>query len=159
MLVFAFAPTLVAVPRWLYFEATNPLNLRDPVVLAFVPVRGFVLLLNTFSAGVVAGVIGGVIDGVLVCAWLWWCERASTVRRRMVLGATCGGVAAVAMVLVGFLSGIFEVGQLTSRPGAVAFEIVSGTVCGMIAAPTAMRLWNKAVGAGGAQPVACRAPR
>src|SRR5690606_22166745 len=40
VLVFAFLPTLAALPSWLAFEARNPLNASDPLVLVFLPVRG-----------------------------------------------------------------------------------------------------------------------
>ena len=70
VLVFAFLPALASLPAWLYFEAGNPLNREDAVALTFVPVRGAILLLHAFRAGVVPGVLAGLVDGVLVCAWV-----------------------------------------------------------------------------------------
>ena len=59
MLVFAFLPTLAALPRWVAFEATSTLNLHDPVVLAFLPVRGALLLLSALEEGLVPGILAG----------------------------------------------------------------------------------------------------
>ena len=144
-MVFAFVPTLAALPQWLYFEAHNRLNLEEPVVLVFVPVRGVILLLNSFSRGLVQGVIAGVIDGFLMSVWLFRRGRVSSRIQRTTCGAICGALAALLMVLMGVAVGIFDPRQLTARPGAVAFEMVSGIVCGMIAAPTAFRLWIRSV--------------
>ena len=146
MLVFAFVPTLAALPRWLYFETTNRLNLEDPVVLVFIPIRGIVLLLTAFRDGVVQGLIAGLIDGVLMAFWLLRWGHVASLTRRIIWGALCGAVAAIGMVLLGAAVGIFESAQLIARPAAVGFEIGSGIVCGMIAAVTASRLWLRSVG-------------
>ena len=61
VVVFAFVPTLAVLPGWLHAEATNALNWHDPIVLAFLPVRGMVALWSAFGAGLVPGIIGGLI--------------------------------------------------------------------------------------------------
>jgi hypothetical protein len=137
MVVFAFVPALAALPRWLSFEATNRLNLEDPLVLVFLPVRGVILLLNEFRDGAVPGVLAGVLDGLLLCAWVAWRPEALPLARRAVVGAISGLVAAGLMV-AGTLAAADR-----SQPVpmvAILFEIASGAVCGTIAAPTAIRL-------------------
>jgi hypothetical protein len=126
----------VAVARWLYFEATNPLNLQEPVVLAFVPVRGIMRLLDAFDARVVQGMLAGTGAGLLMSAWLLRGGRGSTRRERMLVGAVSGALAACLMVLV--IVGGLEGGRLGSLAGAIAFEIGLGTVCGMVAATRAV---------------------
>lgn len=151
VLVFAFAPTLAALPAWLYFEAHNPLNLQEPVVLTFVPVRGAILLLDAFAAGVSEGVLAGAIHGILVSAWASWRGRVSTRRQRIGLGAIGGALAACLMIFAQVSVGVVDLGQLASHGGVVAFEIVSGMLCGLVATPTALRLLNAALGIEGAQ--------
>jgi hypothetical protein len=137
-LIFAFVPTLAALPRWLSFEVTNRLNLDDPVVLAFLPVRGVVLLLNEFRDGVVPGLLAGLIDGVLLCAWVAWRDDQGPRARRLVVGAL-GGVVAAGVMVLGTLAAAGDRSQPVPVV-AVLFEMVSGMVCGAIAAPTAIRL-------------------
>ena len=61
VLVFAFVPALFSVPGWIWFEATNPLNRQDPIVFAFVLVRGGIGVLEAFSTVVLPGVLAGAI--------------------------------------------------------------------------------------------------
>jgi len=129
VLIFTFVPTLAPVPSWIAFELSNPLNARDPVVLAFVLVRGVNLLLDTFRARVVLGVLSGAITGVIVSAWVWSGARVSTTLERIVLGAL-GGVIGAGLAVTVWPS------------AAVTLEIISGLLCGMLAAPTAVRFLN-----------------
>jgi hypothetical protein len=137
VLVFAFVPPLAALPRWLSFEINNSLNVQDPIVLAFLPVRGMLLLVNAFRAGLVPGVMAGAIEGGLLWAWLAR-GAASTRAQRIVVGAVTGALAACAVVLVSVVVAAANTGPRTGRD-AIAFEIASGVLCGMIAAPTALR--------------------
>jgi hypothetical protein len=140
VLVFAFLPVLAALPPWLRFEAQNPLNASDPVVLAFLPVRGAILLLHAFAAGVVPGVLAGVVDGVLVCVWARRADAATSSRARLAVGALAGGLAA-ATVVGGSLAIAAARGRPASVPLAtVAFELGSGVVCGAVAVGGALRL-------------------
>jgi len=134
VLVFAFLPTLVSLPSWLRFEATNGLNLTDPVVLAFLPVRGAILLLHAFQAGAVPGVLAGIVHGLLVCALARTLETSRGVAAAA--GAVAGALAALVVVLV--TAGRIGIASLAGAP--VLFELASGIVCGAIAAPTAVRL-------------------
>jgi hypothetical protein len=138
--IFAFLPTLAALPRWLAFEARNALNLQDPVVLTFLPVRGAVLLLNTFAEGVMPGVIEGAIAGVLVCAWVAGWRALPARPRQWALGAAIGLVAA-ALVVAGTLAFALVAGRAAHVPvSTVAFELAAGAVCGALAFPGAARL-------------------
>lgn len=147
VLVFAFAPPLVELPRWFFSEATNRLNLEDPVVLAFLPVRAGLVLVNAFFDGVAQGVLAGVLAGLLLSGW--YVRRGgvpATTGGRALLGAGCGGCGAAVMVGV-------MLSLLTPRPevpglpaAAVAFEILSGTVCGVLAIPHAVRLLTAVAG-------------
>ena len=136
VVVFAFVPTLAVLPGWLHAEATNALNWHDPIVLAFLPVRGMVALWSAFGAGLVPGIIGGLIDGVLLGTWLLRAQPRSA----FVAGAICGTLAGCGVVLASVALGTFQHGL--SLPGAVpvAFELASGLACGMLAVPTAVRL-------------------
>lgn len=140
VLVFAFVPTLVALPEWLWVEVTNPLNLHDPVVLAFALVRGCNILLDSFAAGVVPGLVAGVVDGILVSAWVLTQDRVSTTPRRLALGAVAGAVAGAAAVLVVIAREALRTGHLAVPTVLILFGIASGVVCGVLAAPTAVRL-------------------
>jgi hypothetical protein len=146
VLVFVFAPTLMELSRWLYFELTNPLNLRDPIVLGFLLVRGVDVLLGAFAEGVAFGVLAGALDGLLVSAWVLSSGRVSTRGRRLLLGALSGGLAAGVVVLAVVSRQLLTAGQVTSRGVAIAFELVSGVVCGTLAAPTAVRLLGTSTG-------------
>jgi len=142
--VFAFVPTLAALPGWLYFEAHNPLDYRDPIVLAFAPVRATVALLGAFSAGVLPGTTAGVLDGLLLAAWLRSGARVSTRRRRALVGGACGALAGCLMI-----GGTVAYAILTSRPFAltgtvIAFELGSAVICGILAAPAAVRFLYRA---------------
>ena len=140
VLVFAFVPTLASLPAWLWFEVRNPLNASDPVVLTFLPVRGAILLLHAFRAGVANGVLAGCVDGLLVSAWVRRRGVAPSLARRLGLGAL-GGALAAAVVVGVTLARATARGSLASTPlAAVAFELGAGVVCGLIAAPTAFRL-------------------
>lgn len=140
VLVFAFVPALAPLPGWLVFEATNPLNVQDPIVLSFVLVRGINLLLNAFFAGIVPGVLAGTIEGALLCGWPSTRAPASTRRQRCMVGAVSGALAAGLMVLAVMAGEAFVRRPRTWAGGAIAFEVISGVVCGMLAAPTAIRL-------------------
>jgi hypothetical protein len=134
LLVFAFLPPLAALPDWLRFELTNRLNVEQPIVGIFLPVRGFIRLLNEFYAGIVPALVAGCIDGVLLCAWAAWSRAVS---RPLIVGAATGTLSALAM-LGGFaLSGV-------DVRSAAWFEVASGTVCGAIAAPAALRFLSQA---------------
>src|SRR5262249_55845501 len=142
-------PPLAALPRWLAFEATNALNVQDPLVLVFLPVRGAILLLNEFRDGVVPGILAGVLDGIALGAWATWRGAETTSAgagaaraRRLAIGAAAGLVASGVMVAVT----LAVIGD-RSRPwplGAILFEVGSGVVCGSIAAPRALRLLSAA---------------
>ena len=136
VVVFAFVPTLAVLPGWLVSEAANPLNRHEPIVLAFLPVRGLVALWSAFDAGLVPGIIGGLIDGILLSTWLL---RAQP-RRTFVAGAICGALAGGGVVLASVALGTFQRGFSLPRAVPVAFELASGLVCGMLAVPTAVRL-------------------
>jgi hypothetical protein len=138
VLVFAFLPTLAALPPWLRFEATNGLNLSDPVVLAFLPVRGVISLLHAFQAGAAPGVLAGIVHGLLVCAVARTFAVRATERRAVV--AAAGAVAGALAALVVVLATVGRIGIASLAAGAVLFELASGIVCGAIAAPTAVRL-------------------
>ncbi len=140
MLVFAFLPALAALPRWLAFEAQNPLNREDPVVAAFVPVRGAILLLHAFRAGVFPGAAAGLLAGVGVCAWVAWRGELSLRRRRVAIGALGGALAAAAVLLATVASASLFGRTLHVSAATVAFEIGAGIACGGVAAPRAFRL-------------------
>ncbi|MEO7435689.1 MAG: hypothetical protein ABI080_09395 [Candidatus Binatia bacterium] len=140
VLVFAFLPTLAALPRWLAFEATNTLNLHDPVVLAFLPVRGGLLLLSALEEGLVPGIVAGVIAGMLVCAWARWQPEPRTPSFRLLLGAA-GGFCAAGLMLLTTMAWARAAGRSLTVPTAtLAFELASGAVCGLVAISGALRL-------------------
>lgn len=136
VLVFVFVPTLVELPRWLAFEAQNPLNRRDPVVLTFLPLRGLVLLLTAFSSGLAQGMLAGVLAGLLLSRY----GRGSTSLRRLAIGALGGALATCVVVGMMMARGPREGADIAARGGQVVFEIGLGMVCGMIAAAGAARL-------------------
>jgi hypothetical protein len=138
VMVFAFLPALIVLPDWLYFELTNPLNLREPLVLAFVPVRGLNVLLDSFIGGIVPGLVAGAIDGLLVSAWVRTRGRVATLLQRIMVGATCGALAGCAAILVVILRELWKGKELTSTAVAIAFGIASGALCGTAAAPRAI---------------------
>ena len=140
ILVCAFLPSLVAVAQWLYLEATNPLNVSEPLVLSFVLVRGVTSVLEAFSAGLVAGVVNGLMIGIFVCTWLRARLGGFAPPQLYLVGAVAGGLAACVMIVlvVGVESAAGS--ERLWGAGAVAFEIVSGMLCGTIAVPTAARL-------------------
>lgn len=140
MLVFAFAPTLAVLPRWILFEATNPLNLQEPVVLAFLPVRAGLALVNAFFDGVTQGVFAGVVVGILLSGWYVRRGVAATTGGRILLGAACGALGAAIMVATMLSLDVLQSGTLTAPIAPVLFELVSGTVCGALAIPHAVRL-------------------
>ncbi len=149
VLVFAFVPTLAALPRWIAFEATSTLNLHDPVVLAFLPVRGALLLLSALEEGLVPGILAGVIDGVLVCAWAASQPDPRTPSLRLLLGAA-GGFGAAGLMLLATMAWARAGGRALTVPTVtLAFELASGAVCGLIAISGALRLARQGrVGAG-----------
>ena len=140
LLVFTFVPALTVVPGWLLFETGNAQNLRDPVVLSFLLVRGVHTMLDAFYNGIVPGVVSGIIDGLLVCVWLRSGDRAPTRWQLYAGGAICGAIAAGLMIGVVAAQQLLAGEARTWGAGAVAFEIGSGLVCGALAIPTAARL-------------------
>lgn len=136
VLVFAFLPTLASLPPWLRFEVGNRLNLTDPVVLAFLPVRGVILLLHAFRAGVVPGVLAGLVHGLLVCMFVRTLAADAAPGRGVVaaVGAAAGAIAALGVVAI---LGRADLASLAAAP--VLFELASGVVCGAVAAPAAVR--------------------
>ena len=140
VLVFVFVPTLVALPGWLRYEASNPLNFSDVMVTLFIPIRGLRALLNAFQAGMDAGLLSGLMDGLLVYAWFSSRGDVATRRQRMLVGASLGAAAGVVAVVVVLAIQAFRGGQLVIPLVPIAFEIGSGAVCGIIAIPAAVRL-------------------
>jgi len=140
VLVFVFVPTLVALPDWLRYEASNPLNFSDVMLTLFIPVRGLRALLNAFQAGMDAGLLSGLMDGLLVYAWFSSRGDVATRRQRMLVGASLGAAAGVFAVVVVLAIRAFRGGQLVIPLVPIAFEIGSGAVCGIIALPAAVRL-------------------
>jgi hypothetical protein len=140
VLVFAFLPALSALPGWLAFEATSRTNLEDGVVLAFLPVRGAVLLLHAFRAGVVTSVAAGIAAGLALTAWTWWRGAVASWGGRLGIGAIAGALAAGIGIAVG-LAIVAARGTVPDVPlRVIAFELGTGIVCGMIAAPRAIQL-------------------
>jgi len=140
VLVFVFVPTLVALPGWLRYEASNPLNFADAMVTLFIPIRGLRALLNAFQAGMDAGLLSGLMDGLLVYAWFSSRGDVANRRQRMLVGASLGAAAGVLAVVVVLAIQAFRGGQLVIPLVPIAFEIGSGAVCGIIAIPAAVRL-------------------
>jgi hypothetical protein len=139
VLVFAFVPALIALPEWLYAEATRAPYLRCALVVGFLPVRAMVALLDAFRAGIVPGAAAGVLDGVLLS--LWFRTAGSATRpRALLVGGLCGGSAAGVVVLAAAIAGR---GLAALNPAAVAFALAVGVACGMIAAPAAARFWAR----------------
>jgi hypothetical protein len=138
LFVFVFVPALTAIPAWVRFEVTNPLNIRDPIVLSFLLVRGFRVVLDAFYAGLVAGVVSGGIAGVLMCVVAWSGVNVTTRPKLYAIGAITGGVAACLMIVA-----VVAIQGLAGHAGVwgtIPFEIASGLVCGALSAPTAVRL-------------------
>jgi hypothetical protein len=140
LLVFTFVPALTVVPGWLLFESGNALNVREPIVLSFVLLRGVHTVLDAFYAGIVPGVLSGIIDGLLVCVWLRTGHGVPTRARLYAGGAICGTIAAGLMIGVVAAQQLLAGAARTWGAGAVAFEIGSGLACGALAMPTAARL-------------------
>ncbi len=135
VLVFAFLPALAPVPRWLAFEAGNALNRTDAVVLAFVPVRGAVLLLNAFWEGLLPGLLAGIVNGALFTAWTVYAAPRPAITTALGAGAVTGLLAALTAVTA----------LTASLPwsSAAAFELASGVVCGTVAALGMRRLLDR----------------
>ena len=140
LVVFTFVPVVAALPQWVWSEARNPLNFREPVVLAFLPVRGVLALVDAFAEGVFPGALGGIVTGLLLTAWVRTGHRATRLRERVAAGAVCGAVGASVVVVAAIVNSVVSGGAIALPPIATAFEIGSGILCGMIAAPTAVRL-------------------
>lgn len=137
VLVFAFLPALAPVPRWLAFELQNPLNRTDPVVLTYLPVRSAILLLNVFWQGLLPGLAAGVINGALFAMAAVRGDLASRLRAAA-LGAATGATAAAVMTTIFVAAGLTTTKSLSDP--TLLFELVSGLICGAVAAPTATRL-------------------
>jgi hypothetical protein len=146
VLIFAFLPTLASLPAWLAFEAQNPLNLSDPVVLIFLPVRGAILLLHAFRAGVANGVLAGLVDGLLVWVWVRRYGLPSPAGRAPALGAVGGALAALIVVIAKLVGPALQAPLTASLLAPIAFELVAGVVCGLVAAPRAAHLAAAAPG-------------
>ena len=141
VLVFAFLPVLAPVPSWIAFEVSNPLNARDPVVLSFVLVRGVNLLLDTFRARAAIGVLSGAVAGITMSAWVWTGRGLATTAARIGLGAVSGIVGTVGAFIVQLGIQAFGGAERAAwSTTAVMYEMLFGLLCGMIAAPTALRL-------------------
>lgn len=139
-MVFAFLPAFAVLPNWIHFELRNPFNLSDSVVLAFLPVRAFKLLLDAFYAGLIPGVTAGVLDTTLLVAWLAWRRPGSGTMERVVLGAASGALAGSLTVFAVLSIQFVNDGRFAAPLVAVAFEIASATICGILSAPGALRL-------------------
>ncbi len=139
MLVFAYAPALVAIPLWLWFELHNPANLHVPVILAFAPIRGFLLLLDAFQLGAAAGASAGCLHGFFLSAWRWTHDGISTRRQRLVLGALGGVLAASLVMTMRLLLPIFRGGS-PPPVDEIASGIAIGLLCGLLSTSTALRL-------------------
>jgi hypothetical protein len=155
VLVYVLVPTLVSLPGWLRSELANPLNFSDPVVTAFLPVRGFRALLNAFDAGENAGLLAGLLNGVFVCVWARWRGVPTGLRQRLLLGAASGAAASLLMIVAVLTFNWLDTGNLVVPLVAIAFESASGLVCGLIALPTLLRLLAPTDSA----PLATDAPR
>lgn len=140
VLVYVFVPTLAGLPSWLRYELANPMNFTDPVVTVFLPVRGVRALLNAFEQGMNAGLLAGLLNGVLVCTWVWSRGAPAPFLQRLALGAAAGAVASVLMIATLLAVNAAGTGELAIPFLPVAFETVSGLVCGVIAVPTMLRL-------------------
>jgi hypothetical protein len=138
VLVFAFLPVVVVLPGWMYFEATNPLNLQDPIVLVFAPLRALVRMLNAFFAGMVPGLVGGLTAGVLLALVATRVPVAASTHPRLV-GAGCGAVAGLVVVASALAPLLATSGAISARLGAATFELLSAVACGVVAGPTAVR--------------------
>lgn len=142
LLLFAFLPALAPVPRWLAFEVANPLNRSDAVVLAYLPVRGAVLLLNVFWEGLVPGLVAGVLNGLFFAFAATRGDRPPTTGRALALGAATGLGAAAAMIALFVATGLSRATQLAAP--ATLFELGAALACGALAAPEATRLLTRA---------------
>jgi hypothetical protein len=140
VLVFAFLPTLAVLPAWLAFEMRNPLNVDDPVVTTFLPVRGAILLLRAFREGVVTGVLIGLVAGLLLWSWWRWRGDPGAPLSRLALGGVLGVVAAALVTATSILVARVQGRTAEVTLATLAFEIGAGLVCGVVAAPTALRL-------------------
>ena len=140
MLVFAYVPALASMPTWLWFELHNPANLREPVILAFLPIRGFLALLDGFYAGAIPGILAGCVQGLLLSAWCWMRGSISPWRRSLALGALAGLVAASVVTFITRIGPDLVRGAASPRDLPIPFEVASGLVCGLLAAPMAVRL-------------------
>jgi hypothetical protein len=147
LVVFAFVPVVAALPGWMLSEARNALNWQDPVVLAFVPVRGVMALLDAFADGVVPGGMAGTFAGLLLTGWSLTGRRTDPRLQRIVVGAAAGMLAA-AMVVTIVAAHMMLAGHALALPALpTAFELGSGATCGAIAAPTALGYFAASAGA------------
>ena len=135
MLVFAFVPPLAALLPWIYFEAHNALNLQDGIVLAFLPARGLLTLLDAFSAGIAQRLLAGLLTGIVLSALLPTPGRHAT-SRRVALGLL-GGVLGSGLAMLALS---LRADHLASHDGLIALDLLWGAICGVLAASTAYRL-------------------
>lgn len=139
LVVFTFLPVVAAVPGWVWSEARNPLNTEEPVVLAFLPVRGFVALLDAFGEGVFPGALAGIVAGGLLTAWVLR-RRDRTTGRERLAGAVCGALGAGVVVVTAIVNMVLSGHDVALPAVPIAFEVGSAVVCGAVAARTAVRL-------------------
>lgn len=130
VVVFAFLPPLTGLLRFFAIEADNSLNLQDPIVLAFVPVRALFVLLDSFAVGLLPRCMTGVLHGAFVSAWLLAYGGAITRRQSLVVGASSGALAA-AVILAAEALGSFAAEPMGSR--TVVVQILFGIGCGIVA--------------------------
>lgn len=142
--MFAFVPVVAALPGWIQSELGNTVDRRDLVVLAFTPMRGAVALLDAFDAGVLPGGLAGIVAGLLLSAWMLTAGRPAPPRGRLLVAGAIAGATAAALVTAIVLARAFlTVPEVAVPTRAVLFELGSGLVCGLIAAPTAVRLLSE----------------
>jgi hypothetical protein len=137
LLVFAFLPTLGVIPGWLFGEAYNPFIARDPIVMAFLPARGALALLHGFRDGIAARLAEGVLAGLPI-AVLASRRGPATPAGRICFRAVCGALGAYAAGLV------LAASRHTPDPDRIARELAGAIVCGIVAAPGAVRLVHAA---------------
>lgn len=138
VLVFVCVPALFAIPRWLRFELNNVANLEFPVVFFFMPIRGFLILLDQLQQGAVPGALAGTLQGLLLCAWRSIRVDAKTHLQRVALGAITGA-------LVGsMIAGLRYVPLVTQSDAPttlqIAIDVTGGLVCGLFSAIPALAL-------------------
>lgn len=133
LLGFAFLPPLAALPAWLAREAVDDLNRQDSIVLAFLPARGLLAILDAFSSGLPQRLLAGLLTGVVLSALLP--RRGSVARARIATtGLMCGAVATgLSLLLLPLLP------EVMAANGEPLRDLVSGALCGLLVAPAVYR--------------------